>query len=107
MRHRTDLVRGKMILGTGLLAGSLALVLAAPGARADDCRERIAKADHRLHEAREKHGGESKQAEHARHELAEARQYCWERGHRWWDVEGNRWHTDRDWDDHDRDHDHR
>jgi hypothetical protein len=95
-----------MSLGTGLLAAGLALFGATPGARAeDDCQERIVKADHRLHDAAAKHGGESKQAEHARHELAEAREYCWERGHRWWDVEGKRWHTDRDWDD--RDHDHR
>jgi len=95
----------KMILGASLLAAGLTLSLAAPSARADDCQERIVKADHRLHEAAEKHGWESKQAEHARKELAEARTYCWEHGHRWWDVEGSRWHTDRDWDDHDHHHD--
>jgi len=105
MRHRIHLASWKVIVGTGVLAGGLALFgAAAPNAQADDCRERIIKADHKLHEAAEKHGWESKQAAHARHELAEARHYCWEHGHRWWDVEASRWHTDRDWDDHDHDH---
>ena len=108
MRHRSKLggklATWKLIVGTGLLAGGLALFGATPSASADDCQERIIKADHRLHEAIEHHGYESKQAEHARHELREARSYCWEHGHRWWDVEGSRWHRDRDWDDHDHDH---
>ena len=104
MRNRSCLPSWKVILGTGVLAGGLALFGATPNANADDCQERMVKADHKLHEAAEKHGRESKQAEHARKELAEARTYCWEQGHRWWDVEGNRWHTDRDWDDHDHDH---
>ncbi|HXT26475.1 MAG TPA: hypothetical protein VN749_16780 [Candidatus Eisenbacteria bacterium] len=109
MRHRGNL-RGslatwKVIAGTGLLAGGLALFAATPSAKADDCQERLAHADHKLHEAIEHHGYESKQATHWRHELREAREYCWQHGHRWWDADGNRWHTDRDWDD--RDHDHR
>ncbi len=64
---------------------------------------RIAKADHKLHEAEEHHGWNSKQADHARHELHEARQRCWNERHRWWDEDGHRWHSDRDWDDHDHD----
>jgi hypothetical protein len=94
----------KTMIGTATLAAGLVLFAAAPGAKADDCQERLVHADHKLHEAIEHHGYESKQAAHARHELREARQYCWEHGHRWWDVEGNRWHTERDWDDHDHDH---
>jgi len=43
----------------------------------------IAKADHKLHEAVEHHG--------------------WNERHRWWDEDGHRWHSDRDWDDHDHD----
>jgi len=82
---------------TLLLAGATAV-------RADDCQKRIIKADHKLHEAIDKHGWQSSQAEHWRHELAEARSYCWEHGHRWWDEDGHRWHTERDWDDHDHDH---
>jgi hypothetical protein len=73
--------------------------------RADDCQKRIVKADHKLHEAVEHHGWQSSQAEHWRHELREARAYCWEHSHRWWDEDEHRWHSDRDWDDHDHDHD--
>ena len=62
---------------------------ATPAVRAeDDCQKRIAEADHKLHES----------------ELAEARSYCWEHAHRWWDEDDeHRWHDQRDWDD--RDHD--
>ena len=97
----------KIALGTTALAAGLTFFLGAPGAKADDeCQERIAKADHRLHEAIRRHGYESKQAERGREELREARHYCWEHSHKWWDVEAGRWHSDRDWDDHDHDHDH-
>jgi len=85
--------------GAFLLAGATVV-------RADDCQKRIAKADHKLHQAIDKHGWQSSQAEHWRHELAEARSSCWEHGHRWWDEDGHRWHTERDWDDHDHDRDH-
>lgn len=87
---------------TGLLAalffGGAVLVRAD-----DDCQKRINKADHNLHEAIERHGVRSEQAEHWRHELAEGRSYCWDHSHRWWDADANRWRTDRDWDDHDHD----
>ena len=106
MGHRnTTLKNWKSVVGAGVLALGVSLAGTVPRARADDCQERIERADHRLHDAVRHHGWESKQAEHARHELREARQYCWEHGHRWWDVEENRWHTDHDWDDHDHDHD--
>ena len=86
------------------LAAAIALA-AAPAVRADDdCQKRIVKADHKLHEAVEKHGWQSSQAEHWRRELGEARSYCWEHFHRWWDEDGHRWHDQRDWDDHDHDH---
>ena len=107
MRHWTGLGNWKTVLGTTALAAGLMLSAGARVATADDdCRERTIKADHRLHEAIERHGYESRQAEHARMELREARHYCWEHSHRWWDTEGSRWHTDRDWDDHDHDRDH-
>jgi len=82
---------------------------AAPNLRADryeECHRRIAKADHRLHEAIEHHGYRSEQAERRRHELHEAREHCWSANHRWWDEDAHRWHTERDWDDHDHDRDH-
>jgi hypothetical protein len=71
----------------------------------DDCQKRIRRADHKLHEAVEHHGWNSSQADHWRHELAEARSSCWEHNQRWWDEDEHRWHKDRDWDDHDHDHD--
>jgi hypothetical protein len=90
---------------TVALAGGL-ILMSAPAVRADEaaCQRRIAKADHRLHEAAEHHGWESRQVVNARQQLHEAREYCWAHAHKWWDEDGHRWHTDRDWDDHDHDH---
>ena len=96
---------GNVRFGQGLLAaaalGGFLLFAGAPRVRADEheCQERVAKADHRLHEAVEHHGWESKEADHARHELREARERCWNESHRWWDEDEHRWRTDRDWDD--------
>ena len=106
MRFNTKTKKTKL-LGRLLSLSTLAvgLLFLAPRAAADDaCQRRTEHAEHKLHEAIEHHGYESKQAERGRHELREAREYCWEHAHRWWDVEGNRWHTERDWDDHDHDH---
>jgi hypothetical protein len=102
--------RGKKFFSRAVLATGAWLGIAAftgtPGALADNdgrCQRRIAKADHKLHEAAEHHGWNSQQADRARHELHEARERCWNERHRWWDEDGHRWHTDRDWDDHDHD----
>ena len=87
------------------LVGLLAFA-AAPRVYADNyngCQRRIARADHKLHEAAERHGWNSRQADHARRELREARESCWNNHHRWWDEDGHRWHSGRDWDDHDHD----
>jgi hypothetical protein len=93
----------RALLSAVVLCG-FALLVGAPGARADDdCQRRIAKADHKLHEAAEHHGWNSPQAAHWREELHEARERCWREGHRWWDEDGHRWRSDRDWDDHDHD----
>jgi hypothetical protein len=91
---------GKAALAVATLAGFL-LFTGAPRVQADEaeCQHRVAKADHRLHEAVEHHGWDSKQADHARHELREAREYCWSTHHRWWDEDEHRWHGDHDWDD--------
>jgi hypothetical protein len=96
---------GRILLVSAAFLGMLAFA-GAPQASAesyDKCQQRIAKADHKLHEAIEHHGWESRQADHARHELREARERCWNESHRWWDEDGHRWRTDRDWDDHDHD----
>jgi hypothetical protein len=82
------------------LAGLVAFV-AAPQVRADDCQRRVARADHNLHEAIEHRGYQSERAEHARHELQQAREACWNTDHRWWDADSRSWHTERDWDDND------
>jgi hypothetical protein len=97
---------GKIALAGSALAGFL-FFAGAPRLRADDeaCERRIAKADHRLHEAIEHHGRGSRQADNARRQLREAREYCWNRDHRWWDEDGHRWHSEHDWDDHDHDRD--
>jgi hypothetical protein len=95
----------KTMLAAAALVGMLAFA-GAPQASAetyDACQRRIAKADHRLHEAAERHGWNSRQAEYARRDLHQARERCWNERHRWWDEDGHRWHTDRDWDDHDHD----
>jgi dienelactone hydrolase len=95
------------MLAAAALVGLLAFA-ATPRVYADDygrCQKRIIKADHKVHEAIEHHGWNSRQADHARYELQEARERCWNEYHRWWDEDGHRWHTDRDWDDHDHDHD--
>jgi hypothetical protein len=36
--------------------------------------------------------------------LEAARSYCWDHGKRWWDEDGKRWHTEKDWDGHDHEH---
>ncbi|HEY2461122.1 MAG TPA: hypothetical protein VGI16_09945 [Candidatus Acidoferrum sp.] len=96
---------GRKLIATGTLAAFLAFA-AAPLVRASEaeCRARMERADHRVHEAAEHHGWDSREAEHARGQLREAREYCWSHEHKWWDVDGRRWHSDRDWDDHDHDH---
>src|ERR1700720_4277857 len=86
---------GKVMLAGAALAGFL-LFTGAPRLRAEDdaCQRRISKADHHLHEAIEHHGRESKQADHARAQLHEAREQCWNRNKRWWDEDGHRWRSE-------------
>lgn len=74
-----------------------------PGASGldDDCHRRTARAEHKLHEAIEHHGYYSRQADHWRHELREARERCWRERQQWWNEHEHRWHRDHDWDDRD------
>ena len=72
---------GRTVLAAAALVGLLAFA-ATPRAFAREdpyykCQRRIAKADYKLHEAIERHGRYSRQAEHQRHELREARERCW------------------------------
>lgn len=103
--HRSKIGRvAETLVAGAALAGFLAFT--APQLKADEhsCQERIGKADHKLHEAIEHHGYQSRQADHARHELREAREHCWTTYHRWWDEDEHRWRTERDWDDNDHEH---
>jgi len=96
----------KATVAAATLSGFL-LFAGTPAVRAneeDACRNRTVKADHRLHQAAEKHGWDSPQAASARRDLTAAREWCFSHSHRWWDEDGQHWHTDRDWDDHDHDH---
>ena len=90
----------KLLVTMAALAGFL-LLTGAPNVSASEaeCQHRTERADHRLHEAVEHHGWDSRQAEHARHELREAREYCWNQHHKWWDAEGNSWREEHSWED--------
>jgi len=89
------------VLAPLALGGALMLAAALPVRTEDDCQKRTTHADHKLHEAIEHYGYNSPQAQHWREQLAEARSYCWEHSHRWWDGDAHRWRSEHDWDDHD------
>jgi len=101
IEHRTGIIEFGKLLVTGAALTGVLFFTTPSHVRADEseCQHRIARADHRLHEAVEHHGWDSKQAEHARHELREARENCYTTNHRWWDEDEHRWRTDREWDD--------
>ena len=76
------------------------LLSAVPRLQAEDldqCQRRVAHADHELHEAIQRHGRHSRQANHERRELHNAREHCWRERHE------RRWHKEHDWDEHDHD----
>jgi hypothetical protein len=90
---------GKLMVTLASLAGFLLFTGARVNADDSECQHRTEKADHRLHEAVEHHGWDSKQAEHARHELREAREYCWNQRHRWYDADRHEWREERNWEE--------
>ena len=99
-----DSVR-KSLLSLIFLTGVL-LFTAVPRLQAETinrCQRRVARADHELHEAIEKHGRNSRQANHERRELHAARERCWRERHEWWDEHEHRWRKEHDWDEHDHD----
>jgi hypothetical protein len=71
---------GQAALATAALGG-LFLIAGVPSAKADSCRKRIAHAEHELGEAIEDHGYYSRQANHWRHERAEAYERCYGRAY--------------------------
>jgi hypothetical protein len=88
-------------IGAGLMLSGGAILAHAESP--EHCQHRIQHAEHELHEAVERHGRDSRQAERKRVELREARERCWRENHRWWDEREQRWHDQHDWNDHDRD----
>jgi len=89
-----------------LLSGALLLFTATPQLHAEDidrCQRRVVHAEHELHLAIERHGRNSRQANHERRELHAVREQCWRERHRWWDEHEHRWRTERDWNEHDHD----
>jgi hypothetical protein len=92
---------GKAALATAALGGFF-LFAGVPNAKADSCRQRIAHAEHELGEAIEDHGYYSRQANHWRHERAEAYERCSGRGYYrdengyYRDERGNYYRYDRD-----------
>jgi hypothetical protein len=94
----------RLVLAPLVCGGVLLLTTATVGRGDDECQKRTIKSDHNLHEAIKKYGPDSPEAEKWRHELMEARSFCWEHDKRWWDEDSHRWHSDREWDEHDHDH---
>jgi|HubBroStandDraft_6_1064221.scaffolds.fasta_scaffold600029_2 hypothetical protein len=85
------------------LAGGVLFFGAARVAHADDddvasCRRNVDKWEDRLHHDIDRHGPDSRQAQHDRHELDEARDNCHKRfGNRWHDSDE---HHEQDYDRH-------
>jgi len=71
---------GQAAVATAVLGGFFVFA-GVPSAQADSCRKRIAHAEHELGEAIEDHGYYSRQANHWRHERAEAYERCYGRGY--------------------------
>jgi len=95
-KHLLHSLFGKTALAAAALGGLL--FFAGPAGAADrDCERRIARTQHRLHEAIEDHGYYSRQANHQRHELREAYDRC---GYREYDRYDSRYQRRyyRDWD---------
>jgi hypothetical protein len=94
------------VLSGAALTAVLMFTAAVPRLHAEEidrCQRRVAHAEHELHQAIERHGRDSRQANHERRELRDARERCWREQHRWWDEHEHRWRTERDWDEHDHD----
>lgn len=103
MRKRPRSWYSRFTLAAAAFTGFV-MLLGAPQLRADNCQKRTERAAHHLRKAIDHHGPDSPQADHARHELHDARAYCWSHDHRWWDSDNNRWHNQQDWDDNDNGH---
>jgi hypothetical protein len=98
----------KKLLPSLAIIGAMLLFSPVPKLHAEDydrCQRRVIRAERDLHRAIEKYGRQSERADHERRELRNARERCWRDRHQWWDEHEHRWHTERDWDEHDHDRD--
>ncbi|HXN53894.1 MAG TPA: hypothetical protein VN943_18330 [Candidatus Acidoferrum sp.] len=85
---------GKAALATAALGGFF-LFAGVPGAKADNCQRRIARAEHELGEAIEDHGYNSRQADRWRYERHEAYEAC-QRERNYYRDQGRRYYSDQD-----------
>jgi hypothetical protein len=99
--------RTQALLAGAALCGFM-IAASAPKARADDdhakCQHRVEKAERQLDAAVSKHGEHSAAAERRRQELNAERDRCWNQYHGYWNGKDQKWHDQRDWDDHRDDH---
>jgi hypothetical protein len=89
---------GKATLAAAAFGGFL-LFAGAPSAKANDGRDDdrgVNRAEWNLHEAIERHGYYSRQAQHWRHELREEQQRCWRERERREHRDYGRYRYDRD-----------
>jgi hypothetical protein len=97
-RNITGFAKGwKTALLTAAFGGFL--LGAAGSAAAHDfgrCQRDIEKHEWKLQREINRHGFYSRQADHQRHELREARERCWRERERW--ERQRNWRRDRDWD---------
>src|SRR6202158_5083464 len=93
MKPQQKLPAAVMSILSGTLLTAALLFTVAPRVhpkKIERCQRRIAHAEHDLHEAIERHGRHSRQADHERRELHAARERCWREQHRWWDEHEHR-----------------
>ena len=98
-----DIRKSLRIAPAVIAMGAMMMFAAVPQAKADDdhreCREHITKAQAKVDKEVARHGEHSPEADHARAALNAERERCWNREHGYWGAD-NRWHTERDWEDH-------
>lgn len=96
-KHLLKSVFGKTAMATVALSSLFLFggTLSAKAADRDDCERRIARTEHRLHEAIEDHGYYSRQANHWRHERREAYERCYDRDYRYREYRYRDWDRDR------------
>ena len=95
---------------SALILGVLMTFVAVPSSFADGrakCQAKIENREAKLHEMERRYGPRSPQAENWRRSLNAEREACWNKYHGWWNGDEHRWHTERDWHEHEQEeHEH-